>query len=575
MIKEIFLPEKIGSHRILAQNIIGLSLHEDSVRLALVYAKRGKTVVEDLITEPIQDGPEDTFADRAAQAIKKAVSRVKKYQRIRICIPASMVIFKELQLQFKDPEKIRMVLDYEIETMLPFAIEDAVVDFIITKSKKDEPGAQVLVAAVRNQDLEQYLTIFEKAEIEPSSITIDLFSIYGLYQQIPEYKNLPHATALVDVGMHATRIAFVQHGQLRLTRYIQRGLGSIIKLMSEETKIPAPDIEQKLLRGGIRALGDDALIKAAQKHFVLLLNDIQFTLNSFSLKLNFYEGITKVLFTGYVSNIADFMTFCSDTMQIPCEVFNCKKIFENKTVKNKIKHPVDEWHLFAMAMGTALPPLEQDAFDLRRKQFALQRHGLIGKQLATASVLTIFMLLSLCVKGYFDLHGLQSQIDAIEQREVNRIKSEGIFPKNQFPKNPTLANVVRDGERIVRDKLTIWAPFAQQRMRPLSLWFEVTRIINKKQFDVTIKEVVFTTQAKGWERERGTGTKPDAGIPKVEIDGFFSSKTGNHFVDFATLESRFKDSALLRVCEPETQHLEATTAEGGVNFEVRMKAREV
>lgn len=31
--------------------------------------------------------------------------QVKSYDQIRVCIPASLVVFKELQLQFSDPEK--------------------------------------------------------------------------------------------------------------------------------------------------------------------------------------------------------------------------------------------------------------------------------------------------------------------------------------------------------------------------------------------------------------------------------------------------------------------------------------
>ena len=62
-----------------------------------------------------------------------------------------MVIFKDLTLQLSDPDKIRMVLDYEIEPMLPFSIHDATIDFIVTKTQKDPQQTTVLVAAIRNQ----------------------------------------------------------------------------------------------------------------------------------------------------------------------------------------------------------------------------------------------------------------------------------------------------------------------------------------------------------------------------------------------------------------------------------------
>lgn len=572
MIKEIFLPEKIGSYRILTQRYIGLSVHHDLVRLAVVNAKHNKTVIEQVLAEKIEDGSADTFTDRAAQAIKKAIFRIKKYDQIRVCLPASLVIFKDLVLQFTDEAKIRMVLEYEIEAMLPFATKEAVVDFIITKVQKDPQQAHILVAAVRMQDLQNQLSMYAQAEIEPTSITIDLFALYGLYQQIPEYKNLPHAVALVEFGAYTTRIAFIQNGQLRLARYIQRGIVTILNLISQEAKISYDDLFKKIMASGLHNLNNDELTRIVQQHFVLLLNDIQFTLNSFSLKLNFYDGVSKILFTGF-TQIPDFMKFCSDTMQIPCEIFDCSKLFENKRIKNKIERPIENLVDFAVALGTAIPSIEQSNFDLRRKQFAYRRHGLMVKQLATACGITLIMLIILGVKGYIDLHRLAQQAQQLEQREINRLKSENIFPKEQFPKKATLPIVVREAEKIVREKMEIWAPFSQQRMRVLTLWLELTRMVNKKAFDVTIKEVIFTTEEKGWEREKDGGIKKDLGVQKVEIEGLFKSKTGDHFVDFMGLENRFKESTMLKLIGPLTETTPAP--DGGVNFVIKMKLKDV
>lgn len=571
MLAEIFLPEKIGSHRILAQRIIGLSVHEDSVRLALVHAKHNKTIVQNLLTEQIEPGPEETYFERAATALKKIIAEVKSYDQIRICIPASIVVLKELVLQFTDSAKIRMVLEYEIETMLPFSINEAIVDFVITKTQKDPAQAQVLVAAVRNLDLQAYLNIFTSAGIDPTHITIDLFALYGLYQQIPEYNNELHATALVELGSHATRVAFIQNGQLRLSRSIQRGVATILTLISNETKIPVNEIKQKLATSGIGGITDESLSRAIQKHFVLLLNDIQFTLNSFSLKLNFYDGVNKVLFTGYIQAIKNLMRFCSDTMQIPCEVFDCKKLFENKLIKNSLPEEISDWGHFAIALGVALPSPEQSDFDLRRKQFAFQQHGLVTKQLATASILVLCLFAAIGIKGYFDLHSLSKEAKNLEIQEINSIRREGIFEKDRFPKKPTLQIVLREAEKIVKEKQEIWAPFAQQRLHPLELWSELTRIINKRQFDVTIKEIVFTTEEKGWDREKDGSAKRDSGIPKLEVEGLFKSKTGSHFADFMIFQNRFQESATLQFITL----TEDPATDGGVDFNIKMKLKEV
>src|SRR5688572_5280727 len=133
MIKEIFLPLKIGHRRILSQRIIGLAIQENAVTLAYVYASGKKTTVERLLIQEIEDGPLDTLTTRSSAAVKKIMGHIKKYDQLRVSIPASLVLFKELEVPFLDQEKIRMVLDYEIESMLPFSLHEAIIDFIVTK----------------------------------------------------------------------------------------------------------------------------------------------------------------------------------------------------------------------------------------------------------------------------------------------------------------------------------------------------------------------------------------------------------------------------------------------------------
>ena len=202
MIKDIFLPEKIGSKRIYAQRFLGFSIVDKTVTCAVVYAKRKKTIVEKLIKKEIEQGPEQNYNERAAQAIKKILSQIEKYDQINIAAPASLVVFKELETPFKDPDKIRMILDYEIESMLPFPIEEAITDFIITKQRKNENSSQILVAAIRKNDLQRILDIYTAAQIEPNNITIDLFSIYNLYQQIHFVCEGIHSMASTDYNIH-------------------------------------------------------------------------------------------------------------------------------------------------------------------------------------------------------------------------------------------------------------------------------------------------------------------------------------------------------------------------------------
>lgn len=554
MIKDIFLPEKIGHRRIIAQRIAGISVQEDNATLALIYAKRSGTFVESMLYQPIEPGDEEKFNQRATVAVKTLMAQVKNYDQTQIAIPASIVVFKELQLPFVDTEKIRMVLDYEIESMLPFSLDEAIIDFIITKQIKDQNSSQILVAAVRRQDLASFLEIFQSAGIEPSSITIDLFALYGLYQQISDYQSIVNGSALVDIGEYSTRIAFLVNGELRLTRYIQRGLATIAKSISEEINLPADQILQKLTSFGIKQNNEDGHDKSIQKHFINFFNDIQFTLNSFSLKLNFYEDVNKILFTGKAADIKNFVEFSNNTLQIPSELFDCQKIFENKTVKNKIKTPKINWNNFPTALGTALPSIQQEEFDLRRKDFALVRQSLLIKQLITACIIMLAIFSIIGINGYIQISNLKEAAERIETTEIGKLKK--VFPKGKPLRQTKLQGVLKEAENIVKEKSAEWAPFAKLRIRPLELLQEITTIIDKKEFDVKITRMSITT-----DKEQG--------FPKIEIDGLFRSKTGeNHHKYFEEgLEKRFKESPILSL----TEDISTSQAEGkAIMFTAKM-----
>ena len=73
-------------------------------------------------------------------------------------IPAERISYRNLRLPFKDPKKIRQPLPFEIETMVPFHIEDLLVDFSVidrsdqTASDKKAPQRYVVLAIFRRRE---------------------------------------------------------------------------------------------------------------------------------------------------------------------------------------------------------------------------------------------------------------------------------------------------------------------------------------------------------------------------------------------------------------------------------------
>jgi Tfp pilus assembly PilM family ATPase len=553
MIKEIFLPEIFNGKRVYSQRLIGFTIQDSIVSAAQISATPSSSYIENVTTEEILE-------DGATAAIKNILGRLKKADQYRISIPSSLIIFKELTVPFLDSDKIRMVIEYEVEALLPFSLNNALIDFIITKQDPKEKKSELLVAAVREQDLQSIYKSYIDAGIEPANITVDLFSLYGLYKQIPEYTSLPEGSALVEMGPSTIRVAFLLNGQLRLIRTIQKGLNTTQEHIKEETGIPEEEIAKHLKEYGTHHPSNEQFNQASNKYLIQLLNDIQFTLNSFSLKLGLYKGISKILFTGSGAAINGFMNFSSNLLQIPCERFSCNKLLDISSVKNKIKKPVSDWDPYLLALGTALLYIPHKEFNLKRKKLAQYNYKILHKQVVTALILAITLFCSVGISGYLQISRINNEIYKEERSTIKKLKN--ILPANSKAlRKRKLRDILKEASSEIERKAEILAPFSSEGIQPLEILQELTKIIDKRRFtSVSLNRIAISAEGE---------------VSHVELSGFFKAKIGEQFAiehsnSFIALEKSFGTSKILVLTQ---EPIDFTQGEEGITFTAHLKLK--
>ena len=556
MIKEIFLPEKISGRRLFSQRIVGITIQEKTLTGCQIYTTPTGTTLEAAHVEPIVQANAENIRANKIAALKRLMAHFPRYDQLNVSLPSSQVVFKELTVPFTDPEKIRMIIEYEVEPLLPFSINQAIIDFIITKKDVANHSSQILVAAIQEKDVQEAIDLYQAANADPSKITIDLFALYGLYLQTPEYKNITKGSVLIDVGSTTTRVALLLNGELKLIRTIPRGIDTITTQVGADAKIPVDQVHQRLIDIGIKNSGDPDYDHIVEKHFVGLLNDIQFTLNSFSLKLNFYDEISLLLFTGIGSHTKDFISFAHQTLQITCEHFDCEKLFKTKKLKNKIPRPISSWNQYAIALATAEIYSEHDEFTFRRKSFAQTHHPLVVKQLVTAGVLFVAIGFALVGWGYWQITTFSTLKESREKEMVISLKK--IFHSTSVSQRKTaLKPLVNDAKREISKKRDIWQPFTQEDLQALEILYDLTLAIDKKNFIISVNKLNIH--------------KDETGRPIVSIEGIFKSQTGELYKHFALFEEGMKTTKLLAQKSKEFDPAEDGTA---LSFVFKYKLKE-
>lgn len=494
MIKEIFLPQTIKGHYLFGKRIVGFDIGKTHVSATQIYLKGAATIIEKYFDIPLETGTSNNYAERASKAIAEIAAQLDTCDAIHSAISSSVVIFKELRLPFLAHEKLKMVVPYEIEPLLPFAQGDAVIDFIITRQNIEQGGSEVLAAAVQNQHIAQHLELFEQAGISPTEITIDLFALYGLYTRIPKYAQQQGVVILIDLSPQATRVAYIQEGQLRFIRSLNKGFAHVSKIMSDELNMQPQEAMEHLLRYGFEKSTNQKFVEIMHQEYGRFWDEIQLIIQSFTTQT--HQSITKIIIAGSGTEIKGMTSFATTHMQIPCQEIQAADIIDASiSMKSKITFPNSN----IMSLSIALPSPITDQFNLRKDSFALETDAILNKQLIVSLGLLLTILLGLGVNSYLAIRSMSNAalasekeaIDALlERKNFEKILTEGL--KGVKDKD-RLEEALEQTKEEVKKQEALWFAFAgPARASMLRYLLELTNIIDKEALGFIIESLSIT-----------------------------------------------------------------------------------
>lgn len=484
MIKNIFLPEKIGNYYIFSKRIIGFDISKTHVNATQIYVNGNKRIIEKYIEEKIESDSTAHYSERVRNALKKALEQTSPHGEIHSCLNSSLVIFKELSLPFLQYEKIKMVINFEIEPLLPFAIDKAAIDFIITKQHLKEQRSEVLVAAVQKERLEEHINLFTELNIKPTVITVDLIALYGLYTLIPSYAHQEGDIALVDLGIHSTRIAYIHDGQLRFIRTLPKGTFNQAKEAGEELHIQPAAAMEHLVRFGLEENDDKKTVDAIKKSTTLFWQEINFTIQSFSKKTE-HPTIEKMILLGSGSELKGLTTFIHNTLDIPCELFNLTPLFNEKNITIKNKHTIPSSSI--ISLSTALPAPLTDTFNLG-DTLGKTDIPLLKKQVVIAFVLVIALFSTIIAHSFFQIRKLQDETTSSTKEIITTLKKQ--FPKIEGTR---LDDILEEAQQAVDEEEKLWFAFSgPARASSLEYLLELTNRIDKKSLGFVVEKITIT-----------------------------------------------------------------------------------
>ena len=254
----------------MADSIIGLDIGTSGIRAVHLRRRlmglewvRGATRTWPKVLGPFQSieglggvsgvqGKEGTPSDEPNRYIKVIQDLWSELgasrSRVVVSIPAYHCSLRNLSLPFTDEKKLTQVVPFEVESQLPFSMEDAVVDH--HPLTQDNGNSLLLVAAAPKVILGGLLALLSKVGIDPAVLDLDALALYTVANYGIKSKELD-PLVVIDVGANKTTLVVMDQAQVRFVRSILQGSQQWTGLLAKAWSVSMEEAEGKKRQDGM------------------------------------------------------------------------------------------------------------------------------------------------------------------------------------------------------------------------------------------------------------------------------------------------------------------------------------
>ncbi len=223
------------------RSYVGLSIGASSVKLAELKRKGNSWMLSSFVNIPVEEvlseQREIINPEMLIDAIKEAFATSKaKAKDVCSSLVGSGVIIKNLTIAVNNKKELNDQVLWEAEQYIPFDINDVVVDFQVIKEAKTNEF-EVIIVAVKNDFLDQYVAVIEDSNLVPSVMDVEVFALQNCFESnytIPTNE----AVLIADIGAMSTKVTICSDGAPLFTKDAPYGGLTVTQEIQRELKLP-------------------------------------------------------------------------------------------------------------------------------------------------------------------------------------------------------------------------------------------------------------------------------------------------------------------------------------------------
>jgi len=452
------------------QTLIGLDIGQSTIK-AVLFTPKGLTGGHVLAAQTL-----DINACGGIEPALKKLAENKSFHNTSccICLPLADIMFRQVSLPFRDDNKIRKTLPFELEPLIPFAVSEIVTDHLKVHSNG------LLVAAATKKAIQDWITLIESNLGEV--LVIDVSSA-ALTAALLEKKSAKASGVLLDIGAGSTTAVFYENGTIVQLRSLAIGGNQMTAALAADMSVQTSQAELTKINDDYSAAGAK-VTDLCHKFCLELKNTIEF------MKLNdiLQSDLTQITLTGGGSLFRPLKKELENYFALPVETFDLarsKQIEIEGTLQGKYQPQIMNTAL-AAAMRAFTGNI---SFNFRQGEFAAKNVRIkLREQLRWAAVVAGIIFFLAAVNQVLD-YGIQTQRQNNIKKQISQI-----FKKN-FPEAQTMVDPVQQLKtKLAENKKTFGIYESARDIPVVDLLKEISGLISTSR-DIVITDFSYENAA--------------------------------------------------------------------------------
>ncbi|MBN2145450.1 MAG: type IV pilus assembly protein PilM [Candidatus Aureabacteria bacterium] len=400
-----------------SKTVLGINIGTLTIKLVEMERRKSGPVIVNYAVAPIPDAFElnerNAVAERNTR-IRDLLKSILKEKKIKgemaaVSVSNQSVFTRFVKMPFSESKKLEKLIAFEAQQQIPFPLEEVSWDYQVVGNKEGE--SEVLIAAIKQDSLNEQLQVFQNTPIIPHIVDIGAMALYSALLQGQIQPN--ERVIILDIGASPATL-LIHHPEGYWVRTLPYSSLSLTQSLMRNFELSYEEAESLKFKGFIMnessfsRPSDDINYKI--NHLITtgakkLHAEITRTLNFYKTQFNDIE-FDRIILGGGGSRLDDLKAYLSSKFRVtvdsacPLQGIEVSSDLDTKEISEVA-------YLFSEAVGLALRQIGDCKVKLNLMTVAANVESSIKKYLKYFYILCLIVGLGLGMASFFTYNKLQ------------------------------------------------------------------------------------------------------------------------------------------------------------------------